>query len=743
MPPLRPKTQFKKNVAGNEFAPKPPVKKEFNPLLPPLRPKTQIEKRVVGNEFSPKPPVKKESKSPFLPPPRPKTQFKKNVVEFSPKPKRKEDSSNSFMPPLPTKKLAGPTADPIGSTKKQPTTPSGGLRKATEQPGFWETQSELPVQALETPSLSTGLATDFDRQASESSAGWWLLLLPIIPLLLIGWLLKRALTSGGAKENYRRPVAPVEPEQRQDSRSRTIADSMEANRLPEPAAASGLRILREEDIEDTEVCETNLDAATGCCSTDEQVSNCCNVSEAGEQWKRSKIEPKPEPKSTVEKSQSLDVVSDKPVVASGIAKNRPLPPAPKPSRKSSQSSNYADEQKLKPETVVSKKTVEKQKTFKQRTTEVKAESAQPIVGKNSEVAKPDSVTSISRSTAKTDSDDRQPVDRDQGKSPQPAKSVSEKTKFDDLTKIRGIGPDEASQLKASGIDSYSKLSKAGPDQLMQILKSGGSKFQFINPTQWPDQAELAAKGDWKGLSRWKTYHKELPNLNEQKSPASTTGVASDNPVVDFTKIRGISPEVAKLLRVNGIYSYRKLSKLGPERLKQLLHSGGAKFQSINPTQWPEQAALGARGDWDGLIRWQAKFKELPSLKPAEASPKKEVVQQTAKRKVEKSSASDKDDLTRINGIGGATQRFLNKKGISSYSQLASMDNKQLEELFVGRENRFQLLNTETWAVQAKQAMESTTEESQSAESNSESKPSITNILNMETSLNPTDQQVSN
>lgn len=102
--------------------------------------------------------------------------------------------------------------------------------------------------------------------------------------------------------------------------------------------------------------------------------------------------------------------------------------------------------------------------------------------------------------------------------------------------------------------------------------------------------------------------------------------------------------------------------------------------------------------------------------------------------------------TTINGIGAATQRFLAKKGITSFAQIASMDNGKLQDLFNGAGNRFQLLNTETWAEQARELLNSSADESQpnDVQPNSQSKLSITSIVSSEnTGLNLTNQQFSN
>ena len=69
---------------------------------------------------------------------------------------------------------------------------------------------------------------------------------------------------------------------------------------------------------------------------------------------------------------------------------------------------------------------------------------------------------------------------------------------EDLKKIEGIGPKIASVLQAAGILTYIQLAAAEPEHLAQILKE--ANIRLANPATWPEQACLAAAGDWDGLA---------------------------------------------------------------------------------------------------------------------------------------------------------------------------------------------------------------------------------------------------
>ncbi len=70
-------------------------------------------------------------------------------------------------------------------------------------------------------------------------------------------------------------------------------------------------------------------------------------------------------------------------------------------------------------------------------------------------------------------------------------------KPDDLTRIEGIGPKTQEAFNAAGIRTFSALAATPAEKLQAILDEAGLKLG--NPGTWPEQAALAAKGDWTRL----------------------------------------------------------------------------------------------------------------------------------------------------------------------------------------------------------------------------------------------------
>ena len=71
---------------------------------------------------------------------------------------------------------------------------------------------------------------------------------------------------------------------------------------------------------------------------------------------------------------------------------------------------------------------------------------------------------------------------------------------DDLKRIEGIGPKLSSVLQEAGVMTYAQLAAASPDQLEQILEASDPRLlRLAKPASWPEQAALAATGEWEAL----------------------------------------------------------------------------------------------------------------------------------------------------------------------------------------------------------------------------------------------------
>lgn len=81
--------------------------------------------------------------------------------------------------------------------------------------------------------------------------------------------------------------------------------------------------------------------------------------------------------------------------------------------------------------------------------------------------------------------------------PEPVVPAVQPPAPDDLTKIEGIGPKIAALLQGAGITTFDELAETDVERIGALLKEAG--LRLADPHSWPEQARLAAEGDWDGL----------------------------------------------------------------------------------------------------------------------------------------------------------------------------------------------------------------------------------------------------
>ena len=165
---------------------------------------------------------------------------------------------------------------------------------------------------------------------------------------------------------------------------------------------------------------------------------------------------------------------------------------------------------------------------------------------------------------------------------------------DDLTKIEGIGPKIEEHLNSAGIRSYADIASIPADQIKQLLDAAGANFAVHDPTTWPQQATMAANGQWDQLATWQDQ------LNGGVEVDASLEVVKE----DLTKIEGIGPKIEEFLNAASIISYRQLANTDTSRIREILETAGPNFAVHDPTTWAQQAALAASGQWTELKAWQ-------------------------------------------------------------------------------------------------------------------------------------------
>jgi predicted flap endonuclease-1-like 5' DNA nuclease len=76
--------------------------------------------------------------------------------------------------------------------------------------------------------------------------------------------------------------------------------------------------------------------------------------------------------------------------------------------------------------------------------------------------------------------------------------------FNALDIVEGIGPKIAEVLRNAGIYAWQQLAETSTEKIREILDAAGPQFQMHDPGSWPEQAGMAARGDWQALEKFQS-----------------------------------------------------------------------------------------------------------------------------------------------------------------------------------------------------------------------------------------------
>ena len=84
--------------------------------------------------------------------------------------------------------------------------------------------------------------------------------------------------------------------------------------------------------------------------------------------------------------------------------------------------------------------------------------------------------------------------------------------------------------------------------------------------------------------------------------------AKEQAADDLTRIEGIGAKAATILNEAGYTTFSSVAAAQPAGLEAILKAAGSRYNFLDATTWPEQAALAAEGRWEELDKLQDELK---------------------------------------------------------------------------------------------------------------------------------------
>lgn len=182
---------------------------------------------------------------------------------------------------------------------------------------------------------------------------------------------------------------------------------------------------------------------------------------------------------------------------------------------------------------------------------------------------------------------------------------------DNLQIIEGIGPKMDEVMKKYSVGTWSALAGNTANDLRSILdREDASRYKIIDPTTWPQQAQLAVDGKWqeliqlqKDLDTGKTDTMGGTDSKLEKIMVKL-GLLKKWKKDDLKAIEGVGPKIAGLLNNSGISTWKKLANTSVDVLEKILEEAGPRFKLADPGTWAKQAQLADEGKWEELQEYQ-------------------------------------------------------------------------------------------------------------------------------------------
>ena len=247
--------------------------------------------------------------------------------------------------------------------------------------------------------------------------------------------------------------------------------------------------------------------------------------------------------------------------------------------------------------------------------------------------------------------------------------------------------------RAKSID-FKVLGEATSSKLKTEVKKGAKSLEVADASQFAD-AGSAALTDKDGSTLISWTGKDGNALTGVSGITRIFGKASIVTTKDDLQvIKGIGPFIEEKLNALGITTYRQIANMNA-KLEEQVNKAIEFFPGrVKRDQWANQAKI--------LLGEDVKLDEK-ALKQAEEL-------ERVAAKAEKidfatlgvASASEKDDLKSIKGIGPFIEEKLNALGIFTFEQVSKMTAKIEEEVNVAIEFFPGRVKRDEWAKQAKQ-----------------------------------------
>ena len=262
--------------------------------------------------------------------------------------------------------------------------------------------------------------------------------------------------------------------------------------------------------------------------------------------------------------------------------------------------------------------------------------------------------------------------------------------------IKGVGPFIEEKLNALGITTYRQIANMNAKLEKQVNEAIEFFPGRVARDQWVAQAKILLGEDAKLDEKALKQAEELERVAKkaEKIDFKTIGVASASDRDNLQELKGIGPFIEEKLNALGIFKFEQIAKM-TSKIEDEVNIAIEFFPGrVKRDQWVAQAKLKIGEDVELDEKALKKAEEL-----ARVAAKAEKIDFGT---IGVASATDKDNLQELKGIGPFIEEKLNALGIFKFEQIAKMTSKIEDEVNIAIEFFPGRVKRDEWVKQAKE-----------------------------------------
>ena len=245
-------------------------------------------------------------------------------------------------------------------------------------------------------------------------------------------------------------------------------------------------------------------------------------------------------------------------------------------------------------------------------------------------------------------------------------------------------------VRISRLEDELTVSNKGRDECEEALGKCRASGRNMEAEIASLQAELASRSET-----------DLGGVASGLVAGAVLGADDDDiygalPIDNLQIVEGVGPKMEAVLKENEINSWTALASKTPSELKSMLANYGDKYRIIDPSTWPQQAALARDKKWEELIALQKDLDtgKTDTLGGTDSKLEKMMIKMGLLKKY------TQDDLKAIEGIGPKIEQLMHNAEITTWQKLSETNVSRLQEILDAAGPRYKLADPGTWPQQA-------------------------------------------